>query len=97
MAGVYGLERSAWRGRVADLSRRLAVVHLLGVPLRRLSLGERAKLELIATVLHRPEVLFLDEPTLGLDAASRREVRAFLREEALNLNLAMGVGPGPCR
>jgi len=56
------------------------VAHLLNVQVRTLSLGERMKMELIVALLHDPGVLFLDEPTIGLDAASQRQMRLFLKE-----------------
>ena len=58
----------------------LEVTHLLDKPVRELSLGERMKMELIAALIHRPKVLFLDEPTLGLDVVSQHRVRDFLRQ-----------------
>jgi ABC-2 type transport system ATP-binding protein len=58
----------------------LEVKSLLGVQVRRLSLGERMKMEIIASLLHRPKVIFLDEPTIGLDITSQRSLRRFLRE-----------------
>jgi|GEM_PF-25240 len=82
LAGIYGLPPAEWQPRLHRLAGRMDVSSLLDVPLRRLSLGERAKIELIAAVLHRPDVLFLDEPTLGLDPPSRAAVRTFVREEA---------------
>lgn len=57
----------------------LNVEHVLDTQVRRLSLGERMKLELIAAILHDPDILFLDEPTIGLDIASKNNVREFLR------------------
>jgi ABC-2 type transport system ATP-binding protein len=58
----------------------LDVKDKLGVMVRELSLGERMKMELIASLLHQPKVLFLDEPTIGLDVISQKTVRNFLRE-----------------
>ena len=62
------------------MSELLGVQDKLSVSVRELSLGERAKMELIAALLHRPKVLFLDEPTIGLDVVSQKVVREFLRE-----------------
>ncbi len=77
---IYGLEKEACAKRVVELAEMLSVSHVLDVPVRRLSLGERMKLELIASILHNPKVLFLDEPTIGLDIVSKKRVRQFLRE-----------------
>ena len=57
----------------------LEVKHLLKIPLRNLSLGERMKMEIMGSLLHSPKVLFLDEPTIGLDVPSRRKIRQFLK------------------
>ncbi len=62
------------------MSELLAVRDKLNVSVRELSLGERTKMELIASLLHQPKVLFLDEPTIGLDVVSQKTVREFLRE-----------------
>jgi ABC-2 type transport system ATP-binding protein len=66
--------------RVGEMSELLAVRDKLNVNVRELSLGERTKMELIASLLHQPKVLFLDEPTIGLDVVSQKVVREFLRE-----------------
>jgi len=79
-ARIYGIPQAAMERRVAEMSELLAVSDKLNVSVRELSLGERTKMELIASLLHRPKVLFLDEPTIGLDVVSQKTVREFLRE-----------------
>lgn len=79
-AAVYGLSAQEAKRRVAELGEMLDVGRLLTQPVRKLSLGERMKCELLASLLHRPRVLFLDEPTLGLDINAQESIRAFLRE-----------------
>ena len=63
-----------------ELTELLEVGNLLYQPVRELSLGERMKMELIAALLHSPEVLFLDEPTIGLDVVAQHNIQVFLRE-----------------
>jgi ABC-2 type transport system ATP-binding protein len=79
-AEIYGIPRSRYDRAVKDLTEMLAVTDKLGVMVRELSLGERMKMELIAALLHEPKVLFLDEPTIGLDVMSQKTVREFLKE-----------------
>jgi ABC-2 type transport system ATP-binding protein len=79
-AKIYGIEPSAFRRTVDELTELLRVGDKLNVMVRELSLGERMKMELIAALLHQPKVLFLDEPTIGLDVISQKTVREFLRE-----------------
>jgi ABC-2 type transport system ATP-binding protein len=76
---IYGLPAQQWRETLEELVELLDVKSKLNVMVRELSLGERMKMELIAALLHRPKVLFLDEPTIGLDVVSQRAVRNFLR------------------
>ena len=76
---IYRIEPADARRTVDHLSALLEVRSLLDKPVRELSLGERMKMELIAALLHKPKVLFLDEPTLGLDVVSQHRVRDFLR------------------
>jgi ABC-2 type transport system ATP-binding protein len=79
-AEIYGLPRDVRDRRIQEMSELLAVRDKLAVSVRELSLGERMKMELIASLLHEPRVLFLDEPTIGLDVVSQKVVREFLRE-----------------
>ncbi|MEO8207184.1 MAG: ATP-binding cassette domain-containing protein, partial [Chthoniobacterales bacterium] len=76
---IYGIDRKAFEKIVGQLSDLLDVGSKMSVMVRELSLGERMKMELIAALLHRPKVLFLDEPTIGLDVTSQKKVREFLR------------------
>ena len=77
---IYRIEPGQFRNTRDQLAEMLAVGHLLGQPVRELSLGERMKMELIAALLHSPEVLFLDEPTIGLDVIAQHHIQTFLRE-----------------
>ncbi|MBM3823589.1 MAG: ATP-binding cassette domain-containing protein [Verrucomicrobia bacterium] len=78
-AKIYGLDWTLARRRVLELSEMLGVTKQLATMVRELSLGERMKLELIAALLHEPRLLFLDEPTIGLDVVSQKAVRDFLK------------------
>ena len=77
---IYRLERSAYQQTVEELTALLDLDALLDKPVRNLSLGERMKCEIAAALLHKPQVLFLDEPTIGLDVTMQRRIRAFLAE-----------------
>ena len=76
---IYGIDRDRFKKVVDGLSELLEVRDKMNVMVRELSLGERMKMELIASLLHKPRVLFLDEPTIGLDVVSQQTVREFLR------------------
>ncbi|MEC7501565.1 MAG: ATP-binding cassette domain-containing protein [Planctomycetota bacterium] len=76
---IYRIEPEAFIARRDELVDLLEVRKLLGQPVRELSLGERMKMELIAALLHSPEVLFLDEPTIGLDVVAQHNIQNFLR------------------
>ncbi|MEI7972776.1 MAG: ATP-binding cassette domain-containing protein [Bdellovibrio sp.] len=76
---IYSLEKAKTLDRVEELANLLNCQHVLRVQLRRLSLGERMKMELIGALLHQPEILFLDEPTIGLDIVAQTSIRDFLK------------------
>lgn len=78
LARIYDLDPDAARKRVAHLADMLQCTHVLHTQLRRLSLGERMKMEIIGSLLHEPKVLFLDEPTIGLDIVAQETIREFL-------------------
>ncbi|WP_350280158.1 ATP-binding cassette domain-containing protein [Kribbella sp. HUAS MG21] len=77
---MYGLSTAEFERNVAELAELLEVEHLLNVQVRKTSLGERMKLELMAALVHGPEILFLDEPTIGLDVVAKARVRSFLAD-----------------
>ncbi|PSB27357.1 ABC transporter ATP-binding protein [Stenomitos frigidus] len=79
-AAVYGISDRDFKTRVGELTEMLSLHGKLNQPVRKLSLGERMKAELLAALVHQPQVLFLDEPTLGLDVNAQVSVREFLRE-----------------
>jgi ABC-2 type transport system ATP-binding protein len=76
---IYGIDRARFNKVVGGLAELLEVQDKMNVMVRELSLGERMKMELISALIHEPRVLFLDEPTIGLDVVSQKRVREFLR------------------
>jgi ABC-2 type transport system ATP-binding protein len=84
---IYGLDRARTRARVADLGEILQAGQLFEIPVRNLSLGQRMRCELAASVLHEPRVLFLDEPTIGLDLVAKQRFRDMI----VRLNEANGT------
>lgn len=77
---IYDVPPAQFDAKVDELTTLLDLKELLQVPVRKLSLGERMKCEIAASLLHSPEVLFLDEPTIGLDVVSQVRIREFLRD-----------------
>jgi len=87
LARIYELERAAYRQRLASLVELFEIGEYLQVPVRKLSLGERMRCEIAASLLHRPRILFLDEPTIGLDVVVKQRIRDLI----LELNQQEGV------
>jgi len=79
LAKIYDLDIDTAKKRVSELADMLSCQHVLDTQLRRLSLGERMKMEIIGSLLHNPRVLFLDEPTIGLDIVAQSAIRNFLQ------------------
>jgi len=77
---LYRVPHKEWKQKVDTLVELLNVRHILQTPVRQLSLGERMKCEIIVSLIHAPKVLFLDEPTIGLDVISQRHLWDFLRD-----------------
>lgn len=78
---IYRIPQGDYESRLKELSSALQLEELMRTPLRLLSLGQRMRAELCGSLLHRPELLFLDEPTIGLDAVSKLALRDFLKWE----------------
>ena len=77
---IYGVSREDYRARIDELVELLELGDLVRKPVRNLSLGERMKVEIAVSLLHRPDVLFLDEPTIGLDVTMQRRIRQFIAD-----------------
>jgi ABC-2 type transport system ATP-binding protein len=76
---IYEIDDKTYEHTLAELTELLDVKDLLSVQVRRLSLGERMKMELIAALIHKPRLIFLDEPTIGLDIISQKKFRQFFK------------------
>jgi ABC-2 type transport system ATP-binding protein len=81
LAAIHRLPAERWRPRETELVERLELADFLGRPVRQLSLGQRMRGEVAAALLHEPELVVLDEPTVGLDVLSKERLRTFLRED----------------
>ena len=84
---IYAVDAVTFERRVREHAERLGVADRLDVQLRHLSLGQRMKMEIIGAFVHEPDVVFLDEPTIGLDLVSQETIREFLRD----INRRLGV------
>jgi ABC-2 type transport system ATP-binding protein len=80
LRAIYQIPRDVYQKRVDELTSLLDVSKLLNTQIRRLSLGERMKMEVIGAILHLPKIIYLDEPTIGLDVLAAHKLRNFLKE-----------------
>ncbi|MDO8378065.1 ATP-binding cassette domain-containing protein [Phenylobacterium sp.] len=79
---IYDQEAAPFAKRLGELTERFALADLLDQPVHRMSLGQRMRCEITASLLHGPNLLFLDEPTIGLDVTAKAAIRDFIREHA---------------
>ena len=77
---IYDIPEEEFQATKEDLIKRLNLSDIINIPVRQLSLGQRMRCEIAASLLHNPEILFLDEPTIGLDAVSKQVVRDFIKK-----------------
>lgn len=82
LAKIYGVTATAYRTRLAQIVEVLRIGHLVDQPVKSLSLGQRMRCEIAASLLHKPKLLFLDEPTIGLDVTAKALLREHLRHLA---------------
>jgi len=86
---IYRIPQETFKNALTKLTKLLDVEQYLDIQVRKLSLGERMKMELIGSLLHSPEILFLDEPTIGLDIISKQKIREFLRHIQKESNITI--------
>ena len=79
---VYDQEAASFERRLGELTERFGLAEILNQPVGRMSLGQRMRCEITASLLHGPELLFLDEPTIGLDVTAKAAIRDFVRDHA---------------
>lgn len=77
---IYKIEEKEYQKRLEELVKLLNIEDIINIPVRQLSLGNRMKCEIVASLLHDPKILFLDEPTIGLDAVSKKIIRDFIKK-----------------
>ena len=91
LAKIYDQDAAVARRRLGELSERFALAELMDQPVNRMSLGQRMRCEITASLLHGPQLLFLDEPTIGLDVTAKAAIRDFVREHARDHGLTVAL------
>lgn len=89
LAAIYDIPQSLFQKRLAELSDKFEITPFLSKPVRQLSLGERMRCEIVASFLHNPSVLFLDEPTIGLDITAKTIIRDLVRQQSHQQNATL--------
>ncbi|MDN3504976.1 MAG: ATP-binding cassette domain-containing protein [Rhabdochlamydiaceae bacterium] len=89
LAKIYELKDSEYKSHLSELVEGFEIGHLLDKPVRSLSLGERMRCEIVASLLHKPKILFLDEPTIGLDINAKLKIRTLLNDLSKNFGTTL--------
>lgn len=89
LAAIYDIPHTLFQKRLKELSEKFAIQNFLSKPVRQLSLGERMKCEIVASFLHNPSILFLDEPTIGLDITAKAIIRDLVRQQSIQQNATL--------
>ena len=82
LSKIYEIDRTLYQNRLKELTEAFEITSFLKKPVRQLSLGERMRCEIVASLLHNPQILFLDEPTIGLDINAKLKIRGLLNKQS---------------
>ena len=80
LAAIYKLDKNTYKKRLEKLTKEFEIEEFLDIPVRKLSLGQRMRAELVAALLHDPQILYLDEPTIGLDILAKKKLREHIKK-----------------
>lgn len=89
LAKIYELDEQTYQKQLEELTHIFEITHLMQKPVRQLSLGERMRCEIVASLLHKPKILFLDEPTIGLDINAKLRIRSLLNRLSKEQNTTL--------
>lgn len=79
-AKIYDINNEEFQKRIKDLIKKFEIENIVNQPVRKLSLGERMRCEIVLSLIHKPKILFLDEPTIGLDVVAKKNIRELIKE-----------------
>ncbi|MEK6960242.1 MAG: ATP-binding cassette domain-containing protein [Nanoarchaeota archaeon] len=80
LAKIYDLDEGSYQKRVKELIEQFDIAEIVKIPVRKLSLGQRMRCEIVGSLIHKPDVLFLDEPTIGLDVVAKARIRSIIKK-----------------